>query len=74
MSQRGKQGERVNHPSHYHPDGIEAIAVIDAWGLGFCDGNALKYLARWQSVGGVEDLKKARFYIDHLIKQLEAGS
>ena len=63
--------ESVNHPSHYHPDGIEAIDVIEDWKLGFCDGNALKYIARWQHKGGIEDLKKARWYLDRLISYLE---
>jgi len=37
-------------------------------GLGFCEGNVIKYVSRWREKGGVEDLKKARQYIDFLIQ------
>lgn len=64
--------EMVNHPSHYHPGTYEAINVINAWGCGFSDGNAIKYLARFRHKGKpLEDLKKARWYIDRLIEQYD---
>lgn len=70
--------ETVNHPSHYQSkSGLEAIDVIDAFcdGLNgieaFCTGNALKYLCRWKSKNGLEDLKKAQWYIDRLIEHIE---
>jgi hypothetical protein len=66
--------ETVNHPSHYHPDGIEAIDVIEDWDLGFCEGNVVKYIARWRGKGGLEDLEKARFYLNRLIKNAEGES
>lgn len=47
--------------------------VIQDWQLGFFDGNALKYLARWRKKGGVDDLKKARHYIEKLIEVEEQG-
>src|SRR5690348_3579146 len=55
----GQMSDKVNHPSHYGSEDnpYEAIKVIEAWGLGFCDGNAVKYLCRWKQKGGVEDLK-----------------
>ena len=66
--------EMVDHPGHYQSDsGIEVIDVIDAFtkelrGIeAFCIGNALKYLCRWKQKGGIEDVKKARWYINHLI-------
>jgi hypothetical protein len=37
-------------------------------GIGFMEGNAIKYISRWRSKGGVEDLKKARHYLDMLIE------
>jgi hypothetical protein len=40
--------------------------------FGFLWGNGIKYLARWQDKGGVEDLRKARHYIDAMIEELEA--
>ena len=50
---------------------IEPIDFIAANNLGFCEGNILKYIARWKAKNGVEDLKKARWYIDFLIESIE---
>lgn len=67
--------EAVNHPAHYQSaTGLEAIDVIDAFGLGFCLGNTFKYIARAGKKGGaseLEDLRKARWYLDHHIARLE---
>ena len=60
----------VDHPSHYNVGGIEVIDAIDAWGLGFSLGNAVKYIARagHKDVNKyVEDLEKAKWYIQHEI-------
>ncbi len=68
--------EAVNHPAHYGgaDNPYEAIKVIEAWGLGFCLGNTVKYIARAGKKGSlVEDLKKARFYLDREIGRLEKG-
>lgn len=54
--------------SHYKQFKYETWDVILDWGLGYLDGNAAKYLSRWRHKGGVEDLKKARHYIDKLIE------
>ncbi len=66
---------KVDHPSHYRKDtGFEVIDVIDAWGLDFCLGNAVKYIARQGRKGtntAGEDLRKAMWYINHYIKNLE---
>ena len=61
--------EAVDHPDHYRRDtGHEAIDVIEAWGLGFSLGNAVKYIARAGHKGdAVEDLEKARWYLDREI-------
>ena len=69
-------GDSVNHPSHYCMGGIEVIDAIEAWGFGhgFNRGNAIKYIARAgrkDPAKEVEDLKKARLYIDAEIKRLE---
>jgi hypothetical protein len=66
--------ELVNHPAHYGGDTTyEAIKVIEAWELGFCLGNAVKYICRaGRKDDGLEDLKKARFYLDRHITQSEA--
>jgi hypothetical protein len=69
--------EAVNHPSHYggKDDPYEAIKVIEAWGLGFHLGNTVKYISRAGKKSGqslLQDLRKARWYIDRLIQKLEA--
>lgn len=62
----------VNHPSHYTMGKIEVIDAIEDWGLGFHDGNVIKYVARHRHKGkALEDLKKARWYLDRLIEALE---
>lgn len=64
--------EAVNHPAHYNMGSIEVIDAIEAWGLGFNDGNAVKYIARARHKDKhLEDLKKARWYIDREISNLE---
>lgn len=68
------QSEAVNHPEHYGggDNPYEAIKVIEAWGLGFCLGNAIKYIARAGKKGSkCEDLKKARWYLDREINNME---
>lgn len=71
-----ESGDAVNHPPHYGgaDSTYEAIKVIEAWGLGFHLGNAVKYLARAGRKGpAIEDLQKARWYIDREIARMEAG-
>ena len=60
------QSEKIDHPTHYGGDvAYEAIKVIEAWGLGFCLGNTIKYIARADRKGAfLEDLKKARWYLE----------
>jgi hypothetical protein len=60
----------VDHPAHYGgaDSPYEAIKVIEAWGLGFCLGNTVKYIARAEHKGAtVQDLEKARWYLDREI-------
>lgn len=59
----------VNHPKHYteHPSGIECIQITEH--MGFCLGNAMKYLWRADLKNGVEDLKKAIWYINREIEK-----
>lgn len=54
--------------NHYKNLRYETWDVIRDWGLGYFDGNAVKYLSRWRSKGGVEDLRKAKHYIEKLIE------
>ncbi len=51
--------------------GHEPWNVIIAWGLGYLDGTAVKYLSRWRHKGGVDDLKKAAHFIQKLIEEEE---
>jgi len=53
-------------PEHYDME-IQPITYIMANGLGFCEGNIVKYVSRYKEKGGIEDLKKARHYLDMLI-------
>ena len=63
----------VNHPPHYNQGGMEVIDVIeegigDQGFIGYLLGNILKYLLRFRHKGKpIEDLKKARWYLDKLI-------
>ena len=68
--------EMVNNPKQYGgKDNVyEAIKVIDAWQLGFCLGNTVKYISRAgkkDKEKELEDLKKALWYLQHHIEQLE---
>ena len=54
--------------NHYKRKSIEPWDFIAANDIGFLDGNAIKYLTRWKDKNGIEDLKKARHYIDKLIE------
>jgi hypothetical protein len=66
---------RIDHPSHYRQDsGHEAIDVIEAWGLNFNLGNTVKYISRngiKDPERQIEDLEKARWYLDREIKNLK---
>jgi len=56
---------------HYKSKDIQPWDAIHAWGLGFFSGNVVKYVARHREKNGVEDLKKARHYLDKLIELME---
>jgi len=63
--------DSVNHPKHYteHPSGIECIQVTEH--MSFCLGNAIKYIWRADLKNGVEDLKKAVWYLNREINRME---
>ena len=68
--------DNVNHPDHYGGKGnvYEAIKVIEAWDLDFHLGNTVKYIARAEKedpMKEIEDLRKARWYLDRAIEQRE---
>lgn len=69
--------DNVEHPNHYggEESPYEAIKVIEAWDLDFCLGNTVKYISRAGKKDPkklVEDLKKAQWYLQRRINQLEA--
>ena len=57
----------VNHPPHYN-QGIETTDYIISNNMNFCEGNIVKYITRYKLKGGMEDLKKAKWYLEKLIK------
>ena len=70
--------DNVIHPIHYNQGGIECIEAIKAATVGkagieaFCVGNAIKYLFRYETKNGIEDVKKAAWYVNRLISELES--
>lgn len=63
--------EKVNHPKHYN-QGIEAIDIIESWGLNFSLGNAIKYVLRAPHKDNqVEDLKKSIWYIERELERIQ---
>jgi hypothetical protein len=54
--------------THYKDKDIQPWDYIAANKLGYFEGNVVKYISRWTNKGGVEDLKKARHYLDKLIE------
>lgn len=71
--------DNVNHPNHYKTGGIETIDYIraklgDKGTVAYCMGNVMKYTSRWQDKNGLEDLKKADWYLDYAINILESAS
>ena len=70
--QENNEKDMVNSPSHYNKGGYEAIDIIEALDLNFNLGNAFKYIFRAGDKDDiVQDLKKARWYLDREIKRLE---
>lgn len=72
------EDQMVSHPPHYQSEtGLETIDVIEAFtfdlkGIEATDtGNVLKYMCRWKSKNGLQDLKKAKWYLEHLINHVE---
>lgn len=63
-------GDNVSHPAHYNVGKIEVIDAIEAWELNFSLGNAVKYITRADYKGEpIEDLQKARWYIEREIER-----
>lgn len=63
----------INHPVRYNRGNIEVIDFIEDQKLGFHEGNIIKYVCRYPDKNGIEDLKKAKWYLERLIIKLENG-
>ena len=72
------ENDAVSHPAHYTSGGIECIDCIKAalgqHFIGFLMGNVIKYSYRYKDKNGAEDLKKARWYLDRAIKEVEQNA
>lgn len=69
--------DMVNHPKHYTQGGIECIDALKAATVGksgieaVCVANIIKYCWRYEEKNGIEDVRKAKWYIERLLKELE---
>ena len=77
VAKEQKKEDKVNHPSHYTQGKVECIDAIEAAtvhknGLdAVCTANIIKYIWRCEHKNGLEDLKKARWYLDKMIQHNE---
>nr|DAF60901.1 MAG TPA: nucelotide kinase [Siphoviridae sp. cteEQ43] len=76
----GVEHDAVEHPSHYTHGGVECLDAIEAAlssqddpYRAFLTGQVLKYMWRWPMKNGLEDCRKAKFYLDRLIADIEAN-
>ena len=69
--------DMVNHPQHYTQGGIECIDALKAATVGkrgieaVCVANVIKYLWRYEEKNGIEDVRKAKWYVERLLSELE---
>lgn len=71
-----EESNSVVHPNHYNRTSVEVIDTIKGMSTtseyrGFLIGNVVKYISRYSMKNGIEDIKKARYYLDLLEKDLE---
>lgn len=72
--------DNVTHPSHYTQGKVECIDAIEAAVTGLsgmdavCTAQVIKYMWRWRHKNGIEDLRKARWYLDRLIEMTEKSN
>lgn len=74
VSVKNENNDKVNNPTHYTAGGIETLDYIKAKVSdypSYAAGNILKYVSRYEHKNGIEDLKKAQFYLNDLIKEME---
>ena len=72
--------DSINHPKHYNinwagEQAIETYDYINSWKMGYAEGNIIKYVSRHKYKGkALQDLKKARWYLDKMIEEVEASA
>lgn len=77
LKESGETPDMVEHPRHYTQGSIECIDALKAATVGkrgieaVCVANVIKYLWRYEEKNGIEDIRKAKWYIERLLKELE---
>lgn len=66
-----KMPDSINHPAHYTKGKIEVIDFIQDQKMSYEEGNVTKYICRYKMKNGIEDLLKARWYLNRLIEKEE---
>ena len=61
--------DNINSPNHYNKGDIEVIDYILDQKFDYLEGNVIKYVSRYHSKGGIEDLRKAKWYLEKLINE-----
>ena len=61
--------DNINSPDHYTKGDIEVIDYILDQKFNYLEGNVIKYVSRYRSKGGIEDLRKAKWYLEKLINE-----
>lgn len=64
----------INRANHYTYSAVEPIAAVEAWNLNFNLGNVVKYIARHKHKNGLEDLRKARWYLEREIENYQRAT
>ena len=67
ISSTSSMQDQVNSPAHYTQGSMEVIEAIEGLSLNYHQGNIIKYVSRYNMKGGIQDLQKARWYLDRLI-------
>jgi hypothetical protein len=62
------------NPAYYQANGLQTMDIIEAYGLNYPEGNVLKYLLRWRKKNGLEDLLKAKWYLERTIENERANN
>lgn len=64
-----KNKDNIN--PNYYKEGIQVTDFILSYNMEWCEGNIIKYVTRYKAKNGLEDLKKAKWYLEKLIEKLE---